>query len=577
MKKYVLLFRYSVLALIIGITFVTCAGNAQPAAESGSAQPQASTGTTEPAASSDGMSLDKAIAEAAVRIDERIPAGSKIAPLNFSSPHDKFSAYVLDELTANLVDSRKLTVVDRNEIDLIRSEFDFQYSGEVGDDSMQTVGQMLGAQSIISGSLTDMGGFYRIVIRVLNVKNASVEVQYRANIVSDPIVTALLSGGKLGGTVANSGRSTTASGRDNTTSSNSTVTASGSTAGITSGSSTGEQTAQTSGQTQKQQSGQAVIVEGKSLAEKLQWLEANAVNNTEYRVEVTANESLGAPVLSYPRRRNVTIRLISSGGERILSLTGNGSLFTIEFDVTFILDKGITLQGREKNNAPLIMIKNRGTLIMNAGAKILSNNNNDSLGGGVYVNENGTFAMEGGLISGNNSVYGGGGVFVNNNGTFTMTNGEISSNTTNSSGGGIYVNQNASYMMKGGEISGNKGGYGGGVSMEYGRFTMSGGEIYGNTANYSGGGVRITEGTFIMTGGEIIGNSTSGIGGGLCIDGYGTFTKTGGTICGSTGTNKDNRARNGQAVGGRYIRNSNAGPEVKLDLSKSGISGGWED
>jgi TolB-like protein len=142
------------------------------------------------------MTLDQALRDAALRIDERIAAGTKIAPLNFNSPHDKFSGYVLDELTANLVDSGKLTVVDRKEIDLIRGEFDFQFSGEVGDDSMQALGRMLGAQSIISGSLTDMGGFYRIVIRVLNVQNASVEVQHRANIVSDSIMAALLTGGK---------------------------------------------------------------------------------------------------------------------------------------------------------------------------------------------------------------------------------------------------------------------------------------------------------------------------------------------------------------------------------------------
>jgi TolB-like protein len=168
------------------IVIMGCAGGAKPAASP----------VENSTANSGSITLDQALKEAAGRIDERIVAGSKIAPLNFNSPHDKFSSYVLDELTANLVDSRKLTVVDRKEVDLIRSEFDFQFSGEVGDDSMQELGRMLGAQSIISGSLTDMGGFHRIVIRVLNVQNASVEVQYRANIVSDNIVAALLSGGK---------------------------------------------------------------------------------------------------------------------------------------------------------------------------------------------------------------------------------------------------------------------------------------------------------------------------------------------------------------------------------------------
>ena len=141
-------------------------------------------------------SLDQAIAEAAARIDDRIETGSKIALLNFSSPADRFSAYVLDELTGNLVDTGNLTVVDRAEVDLIRSEFEFQLSGEVGDSSMQELGQMLGAQSIVTGSLTEVGDNYRMVIRVLNVQSAAVAVQYRSDIANSSRVQSLLQGGR---------------------------------------------------------------------------------------------------------------------------------------------------------------------------------------------------------------------------------------------------------------------------------------------------------------------------------------------------------------------------------------------
>jgi TolB-like protein len=187
MKKIV----FSIIPLIM--LFIGCAGNAKPAAVT------------------EGMTLDQAITEATFRIEERIAAGTKIAPLNFNSTSDRFSSYVLDEITANLVETGKLIIVDRSEIDLIRSEFDFQYSGEVGDDSMQALGRMLGAQSIISGSLTDMGGFYRIVIRVLDVQTAAVAVQYRSDIANDSRVQALLEGGRSGGT-ATASAGTTASG-----------------------------------------------------------------------------------------------------------------------------------------------------------------------------------------------------------------------------------------------------------------------------------------------------------------------------------------------------------------------------
>jgi TolB-like protein len=136
--------------------------------------------------------LDRAIEEAAKDMDARITARSKVALINFNSPSVPFSDYVIDELTANLVNSGHLIVVDRKEIDLIRGELNFQYSGEVDDKSMQELGRMLGAQSIASGSLTNIGGVYRIVIRVLNVQTAAVEVQYRTNIVNDSKVKALL-------------------------------------------------------------------------------------------------------------------------------------------------------------------------------------------------------------------------------------------------------------------------------------------------------------------------------------------------------------------------------------------------
>jgi TolB-like protein len=167
---------FGVISLII--FFVGCAGNPQPATSSGS------------------ITLDQAIEASSKQIEERIQRGSKIAILNFNSSSDEFSEYVIDELTANLVNNRILTIVDRREIELIREEFDFQFSGEVSDDSAQRMGQMLGAQAIVSGSLRNIGGDFRIVIRVLNVQNATVEVQYRADIVNDNRVQALLASGR---------------------------------------------------------------------------------------------------------------------------------------------------------------------------------------------------------------------------------------------------------------------------------------------------------------------------------------------------------------------------------------------
>jgi TolB-like protein len=136
--------------------------------------------------------LDTAIMVAAERIDGRLETGTKIALINFNSTSDRFSSHVLNELEGYLVDSGVLEVIDRKEIDLRRNELNFQMSGEVSDESMQSLGRTLGAQSIVSGSLAEIDNIYRVTIRVLNVESGRVEVQYRQNIIIDRTVKALL-------------------------------------------------------------------------------------------------------------------------------------------------------------------------------------------------------------------------------------------------------------------------------------------------------------------------------------------------------------------------------------------------
>ena len=323
-------------------------------------------------------------------------------------------------------------------------------------------------------------------------------------------------------------------------------------------------------------------VSGNTLAEKLQWVKDNAVSNTTYTIEVSADEAIDPHTLSYTSLNDITIILWGSEGEKVISLSQRGPLFTVETDVTLVLYSNITLQGRSDNYSPLVIVDGGGTLIMNTRAKIsgntyrFSSSNTDHFGygGGVVVAENGVFTMKGGEISGNtitpppnyyngtygggvfvgrngiftmedgeisynSAITGGGGVYVGNNATFTMEGGKISNNTADRanvpSGGGVYVGNNGggagTFTMRGGEISGNTSGSGGGVYVNYySTFTMEDGEISGNTAS-SGGGVYTSTGSFTMTGGKISGN-TARSGGGVYVGNNVTFIKSGGTIYG---------------------------------------------
>ena len=143
----------------------------------------------------DEVSLSTAIRMAASRMEMRLDAGTKIALINFTSPSQAFSDYVLDELSAVLVNNGHLIVVDRANLDKIRQELGFNVSGEVSDASMQEIGQMLGAQALVTGSLTSIADLRRVMFKVIMTETATVTVQHNADIINDRRVQALLAQG----------------------------------------------------------------------------------------------------------------------------------------------------------------------------------------------------------------------------------------------------------------------------------------------------------------------------------------------------------------------------------------------
>ncbi|MDR2053055.1 MAG: penicillin-binding protein activator LpoB [Treponema sp.] len=81
----------------------------------------------------------------------------------------------MEELSRDLVNSRLVTVVDWREIDLVRGELLFQLSGEVSDESARSIGKMLGAEAVVSGSLTDVGNACRCGVKAIDVESAALE------------------------------------------------------------------------------------------------------------------------------------------------------------------------------------------------------------------------------------------------------------------------------------------------------------------------------------------------------------------------------------------------------------------
>jgi hypothetical protein len=177
------------LAIIIAVfaVMIGCGSSAKPASSG-----TGSGGSSRTAKDAKADELDKAMREISDYLNKRIPKGSKAVFLNIKSDWPDLSDYILSGLAENAVNDEVFTVVDRQQLDVIRSELNFQWSGEVSDKSAQEIGQMLGAQSIVSGSISTIGSIYRIQVRSIAVQTASVQGQLSQNVDGNgPIISSL--------------------------------------------------------------------------------------------------------------------------------------------------------------------------------------------------------------------------------------------------------------------------------------------------------------------------------------------------------------------------------------------------
>jgi len=136
--------------------------------------------------------LDAAVRDTSNYLNNVIPARSKIVILNIQSDSPALADYIIDELISNAVNDKVFSVVDRHQLDAIRAEQNFQWSGEVADSQALAIGQFFGAQTIVSGAISRLGNGYRLRIRALEVQTALVQGQYNRNINSSPLVADIV-------------------------------------------------------------------------------------------------------------------------------------------------------------------------------------------------------------------------------------------------------------------------------------------------------------------------------------------------------------------------------------------------
>jgi curli biogenesis system outer membrane secretion channel CsgG len=125
-----------------------------------------------------GQPVGRVLQEASEYLIERVPANAKIAVFNMRAQSQALSTYINDGISESLVNSGKFTVVDRNNLDLLKAELDFQHSGETSEGTTVSIGKKIGAQSIITGVVEGFGELYRLQIRSIEVETAKIQAMH---------------------------------------------------------------------------------------------------------------------------------------------------------------------------------------------------------------------------------------------------------------------------------------------------------------------------------------------------------------------------------------------------------------
>ena len=291
----------------------------------------------------------------------------------------------------------------------------------------------------------------------------------------------------------------------------------------------------------------AVIANTFTVSNAVEWGSAVSAinsggNSKNYVINVTGDFSL-------PGRTDATFTptdiKVSIRGEKTITLSSAGNVLNIITGQSLIL-RDIQLHGFLYNDRSLVYVG--GDLTMKGKATIADNTHTYNGyrgmagGGGVYV-DGGIFTMQDSTAISGNTIT-----------DTSMVSGNMSTNMN--IGGGVYVDKDGYFVMEGeAVVSGNiarsdswyydsngniavttwQQNFGGGIAIYKGTLLMRDNTMVINNTSFSGGGVWVDTGAFTMQDNTSISSNGASVGGGVEIEAYGSFTmENQATIAGNT-------------------------------------------
>jgi len=118
--------------------------------------------------------IENAVVKAVNQAFSDIGKDNRIALVHIQTSNDDTKNYILGEITHILV-SQKYNVVDRADIDRIRAERDFHFSGEVDDNTAVSLGKFAGADLVVTGGIDGSGSATRLRLKVIETQTTLIK------------------------------------------------------------------------------------------------------------------------------------------------------------------------------------------------------------------------------------------------------------------------------------------------------------------------------------------------------------------------------------------------------------------
>lgn len=143
-------------------------------------------------------SLDQGLNEIAKQITESIPAGktTTLAVMDFNDLQGNVTMlgrFVGEELITRLFQTKRFKVIERSLLEKAIEELKFNTSDLVDPSVAKQLGKAVGAEAIVTGTLTDLGKMVKVNARVITVESGEVVGAAGAQIGNDASIKDMLS------------------------------------------------------------------------------------------------------------------------------------------------------------------------------------------------------------------------------------------------------------------------------------------------------------------------------------------------------------------------------------------------